>query len=131
MKRILLALVLFAPLVALAQINQQCPQFTVNGTPQYQAQAGDQEIDRCPAGAIGISAAIAGPLLPGRRATPGGPRRRGTFRHDHIVPFLPQDLRQQFADAYLVVYHQYLCHLLFLMLPRAASPSLRYRRFRD
>ena len=37
MKKLLLIL-LFAPLLALAQINQQCPQFTVNGTPQYQAQ---------------------------------------------------------------------------------------------
>jgi len=44
MKKILLALVLFAPLFAFAQINKQCPQFTVNGTPQYQAQPGDQEI---------------------------------------------------------------------------------------
>ena len=44
MKKILLALVLFAPLFASAQINKQCPQFTVNGTPQYQAQPGDQEI---------------------------------------------------------------------------------------
>ena len=44
MKKILLALVLFAPLFAFAQINKQCPQFTANGTPQYQAQPGDQEI---------------------------------------------------------------------------------------
>ena len=43
MKKILIA-VLFFPLAVLAQINQQCPQFTVNGTPQYQAQPGDQEI---------------------------------------------------------------------------------------
>jgi len=43
MKKILFVL-LFAPLVVFAQINQQCPQFTVNGTPQYQAQPGDQEI---------------------------------------------------------------------------------------
>ena len=43
MKKLLLV-VLFAPLAALAQINQQCPQFTVNGTPQYQAQPGDQEL---------------------------------------------------------------------------------------
>jgi endonuclease G len=43
MKKILLVL-LFAPLVALAQINAQCPQFTVNGTPEYQAGPGDQEI---------------------------------------------------------------------------------------
>jgi len=37
-------LLLFVPFVVLAQINQQCPQFTVNGTPQYQAQPGDQEL---------------------------------------------------------------------------------------
>jgi endonuclease G len=43
MKRLLLAL-LFAPLAALAQINTQCPQFTANGTPEYQAGPGDQEI---------------------------------------------------------------------------------------
>jgi endonuclease G len=43
MKR-LLAVLLFVPLAVLAQINQQCPQFTVNGTPQYQAQPGDQEL---------------------------------------------------------------------------------------
>jgi len=43
MKKILLVL-LFTPLAALAQINQNCPQFTANGTPQYQADPGDQEI---------------------------------------------------------------------------------------
>jgi endonuclease G len=43
MKKILLVL-LFTPLVVLAQINTQCPQFTVNGTPEYQTQPGDQEI---------------------------------------------------------------------------------------
>ena len=43
MKKLLLV-VLLLPLAVLAQINQQCPQFTVNGTPQYQAQPGDQEI---------------------------------------------------------------------------------------
>jgi endonuclease G len=43
MKKILLVL-LFAPFAVLAQINQQCPQFTVNGTPQYQVQPGDQEL---------------------------------------------------------------------------------------
>ena len=45
MKRLLLVL-LFAPLLAVAQINTQCPQFTVNGTPEYQAQPGDQELCR-------------------------------------------------------------------------------------
>ena len=43
MKKILLLLVLLSTQV-FAQINQQCPQFTVNGTPQYQAGPGDQEI---------------------------------------------------------------------------------------
>jgi endonuclease G len=43
MKKLLLVL-LFTPLVALAQINQHCPQFTANGTPTYQAQPGDQEL---------------------------------------------------------------------------------------
>ena len=42
MKKLLFVLLL--PFAAFAQINQQCPQFTVNGTPQYEPQAGDQEI---------------------------------------------------------------------------------------
>ena len=40
----LLSVLLFVPFAVFAQINQQCPQFTVNGTPEYQAQPGDQEI---------------------------------------------------------------------------------------
>lgn len=40
----LLFILLFAPLTALAQLAQQCPQFLVNGTPLYQAKPGDQEI---------------------------------------------------------------------------------------
>ena len=43
MKKILFVLLLL-PLSVFAQINKDCPQFTVNGTPQYQAQPGDQEI---------------------------------------------------------------------------------------
>jgi len=39
-----LLFVLLLPFAVFAQINQQCPQFTVNGTPQYEPQAGDQEI---------------------------------------------------------------------------------------
>jgi len=42
MKKLLLVLLL--PFAVFAQINQQCPQFTVNGTPQYEPQPGDQEI---------------------------------------------------------------------------------------
>lgn len=43
MKKLLLLLA-FLSTSAFAQINQQCPQFTVNGTPIYEAQPGDQEI---------------------------------------------------------------------------------------
>jgi endonuclease G len=43
-KILLLTVVALAPVFAQAQINKQCPQFTVNGTPQYAAQPGDQEI---------------------------------------------------------------------------------------
>ena len=43
MKKLLLVLI-FTPLLAVAQINTQCPQFTANGTPEYQAGPGDQEI---------------------------------------------------------------------------------------
>jgi endonuclease G, mitochondrial len=42
----LLALFLVMPLFASAQINQQCPQFTANGTPHYIVKAGDQELCR-------------------------------------------------------------------------------------
>jgi endonuclease G len=43
MKKLLLIIMLL-PTLALAQINQKCPQFTVNGTPQYVAKPGDQEL---------------------------------------------------------------------------------------
>ena len=45
MKKLLLSVAIaLAPVFASAQINTQCPQFTVNGTPEYAAQPGDQEI---------------------------------------------------------------------------------------
>ena len=45
MKKLLLVAVFgLLPVFAQAQINKMCPQFTANGTPQYQAQPGDQEI---------------------------------------------------------------------------------------
>lgn len=44
MNNLLLIFALWAPIVAFAQINTQCPQFTANGTPEYQAEPGDQEI---------------------------------------------------------------------------------------
>ena len=40
----LLLLTLCYTFTAQAQINQQCPQLTANGTPQYQPHPGDQEI---------------------------------------------------------------------------------------
>ena len=40
----LLAVLLFVPFAVLAQINQQCPQFTPFGSPQYVAKPGDQEL---------------------------------------------------------------------------------------
>ena len=43
-KLTLLVVIATASIFAQAQINQQCPQFTVNGTPQYQPHLGDQEI---------------------------------------------------------------------------------------
>jgi endonuclease G len=44
MKKLLLAVFVLLPVFAQAQINKECPQFTVNGTPQYQARPGDQEL---------------------------------------------------------------------------------------
>ena len=43
MKKLCILLALL-PLSVWAQINAQCPQFTVGGTPTYQAQPGDQEL---------------------------------------------------------------------------------------
>lgn len=43
MKQILISL-LFVPLLAFAGIADQCPQFVATTAPQYQAQAGDQEL---------------------------------------------------------------------------------------
>lgn len=45
MKKLVLALCLaFSTAVFAGTINEQCPQLTVNGTPQYESQQGDQEI---------------------------------------------------------------------------------------
>lgn len=43
MKKLILLILLSAGGIV-AQINQQCPQFTVNGTPLYQHRPGDQEV---------------------------------------------------------------------------------------
>ena len=87
MKHLLLVL-LFTPLAALAQINQFCPQFTANGTPQYQAQPGDQEIchknyaiiHRC-----GVKAPIAVFEHVSPAMITGTNKRRDDFRPDPLV----------------------------------------------
>jgi len=87
MKKLLLVL-LFTPLAALAQINKQCPQFTVNGTPQYQAQPGDQEIchtnyaviHRC---SVKAPVAVFEHLTPA--AMSGPVKRKDNFRPDPAV----------------------------------------------
>jgi endonuclease G len=87
MKKLLLVL-LFTPLAALAQINKQCPQFTVNGTPQYQAQPGDQEIchtnyaviHRC---SVKAPVAVFEHLTPAAMSGPA--KRKDNFRPDPAV----------------------------------------------
>lgn len=44
MKYFLIAFLMSLSLTTTAGITQSCPQFTVNGTPQYQAHPGDQEL---------------------------------------------------------------------------------------
>jgi DNA/RNA endonuclease G (NUC1) len=87
MKKLLLVL-LFAPLAVLAQIAQQCPQFTVNGTPEYQAQPGDQEIchtnyaviHRC---SVKVPVAVFEHLT--MAAMTGPAKRKNDFRPDPAV----------------------------------------------
>jgi len=44
MKQFIIIITALTSLSTFAQIDQECPQFTVNGTPQYQSHPGDQEI---------------------------------------------------------------------------------------
>ena len=87
MKKILLVL-LFAPLAALAQINKQCPQFTANGTPQYQAQPGDQEICHTNYAVI-HKCSVKAPVAVFEHLTPaamsGPAKRKDNFRPDPAV----------------------------------------------
>ena len=98
MKKLLITLVLLTPIFAFAQINQQCPQFTVNGTPQYQAQPGDQElcktnyavIHRC---SVKAPVAVFEHLTV---ATMSGPaKRKDNFRPD---PTVASQCQAQLAD---------------------------------
>jgi len=94
----LLFVLLFTPILALAQINQHCPQFTVNGTPAYQSQPGDQElcktnyavIHRCN---VKAPVAVFEHLTV---ATMSGPaKRRDNFRPD---PEVSANCQAQLAD---------------------------------
>jgi endonuclease G len=87
MKKLLL-LALLLPLSVFAQINKQCPQFTVNGTPQYRAQPGDQEIchlnyaviHRC---SVKAPVAVFEHLTPAAMSGPA--KRKDNFRPDPLV----------------------------------------------
>jgi len=87
MKKLLL-LVILAPLSAFAQINQQCPYFTVNGTPQYQARPGDQELCKTNY-AIIHRCDVKGPIAVFEHLTKdkivGGFKRQDDFRPDPLV----------------------------------------------
>ena len=89
MKKILLVAVFgLLPVFAQAQINKMCPQFTANGTPQYQAQPGDQElcktnyavIHRC---SVKAPVAVFEHLTPA--AMTGPAKRKDNFRPDPAV----------------------------------------------
>jgi hypothetical protein len=47
----------------------------------------------------------------GRVRLRGGAGLRGVFGQFDVVAFVVQDFREQVADAQLVVYHQYVCHV--------------------
>lgn len=87
MKKLLVVL-LFAPIVALAQIAKECPQFTVNGTPQYPAKLGDQEICHLNYAVI-HKCEVKGPIAVFEHLTPekinGGFKRKDDFRPDPKV----------------------------------------------
>jgi endonuclease G len=97
MKRLLLTL-LFIPLLAVANINQQCPQFTVNGTPQYQAQPGDQELCRTNYAVI-HRCSVKAPVAVFEHLTPaamsGPSKRKDNFRPD---PQVAAQCQAQLAD---------------------------------
>ena len=87
MNKLLLTLLL-ASTSAWAGINQSCPQFTVNGTPQYTAGAGDQEIchknyaviHRC---SVKASVAVFEHLTVASMTGPA--KRKDDFRPDPLV----------------------------------------------
>ena len=89
MKRIFLTILLvLASTQVFAQINQQCPQFTVNGTPQYQAHPGDQELCKTNYAVIhrcDVKAPVAVFEHLTMAAMSGPSKRRDNFRPDPAV----------------------------------------------
>jgi DNA/RNA endonuclease G (NUC1) len=98
MKRLLLLVLFFTPVAVLAQINAQCPQFTVNGTPEYAAQPGDQEICHTNYAVIhrcGVKAPVAVFEHLTVAAMTGPAKRKDNFRPD---PQVHEQCRASLAD---------------------------------
>ena len=98
MKKILLLVLLVSPAFSWAQINKNCPQFTVNGTPQYQAQPGDQELCKTNYAVI-HRCSVKAPVAVFEHLTPaamnGPAKRRDNFRPD---PEVTSNCQAQLAD---------------------------------
>ena len=87
-KLLLLVAIALAPVFASAQINTQCPQFTVNGTPLYPAKLGDQEICHLNYAVI-HKCSVKAPVAVFERLTveamTGPAKRKDNFRPDPAV----------------------------------------------
>ena len=98
MKFFLLSLLSLFVFSASAQINQQCPHFTVNGTPVYQAEPGDQELCRTNYAVIhrcSVKAPVAVFEHLTVAAMSGPAKRRDNFRPD---PDVTPNCQAQLAD---------------------------------
>jgi endonuclease G, mitochondrial len=97
MKKLLFAL-LFVPVLAFAQIAQQCPQFVPMGVPQYQAQPGDQELCRTNYAVI-HKCSVKAPIAVFEHLTiaamTGPAKRKDNFRAD---PQVHEQCRATLAD---------------------------------
>ncbi len=94
----LLAIILFVPVLALAGIADQCPQFTPMGVPQYQAQPGDQELCKTNYAVIhrcSVKAPVAVFEHLTIAAMTGPARRKDNFRPD---PQVHEQCRATLAD---------------------------------
>jgi endonuclease G, mitochondrial len=97
MKKLLISL-LFVPLLAWADIAQQCPQFVPMGVPQYQAQPGDQELCRTNYAVI-HKCSVKAPMAVFEHLTiaamTGPAKRKDNFRAD---PQVHEQCRATLAD---------------------------------